>query len=96
MKHQQREETIKGNSPWVDVDLNRDGTEARVKVRYHRQSRAKDVQTDTWGTLDLGWLGLEDLACVGRTVAARLNEAQQLHIKRTEDLMRSVARQLNV
>ena len=96
MKYRQREEKIKGESPWVDVKLSADGNEALVKVQYARTQDRAGVRTTTFGTLDLGWLTLEDLACVGRTIAARLTEAQSAHYDFLDELMTGVRRQLAV
>jgi hypothetical protein len=96
MKYRQREEKVVGESPYVSVKLNGDGTEALVKVKYSRVRVAKDVKTTTFGTLDLGWLTLDELACVGRTIAARLTEAQAAHQAYLDDLMTGVRRQLAI
>ena len=94
MKYRQRDEKVRGDSPWVEYRLNPDGSEAYVKVTYSRTSVAKDVKTTTFGTLDLGWLSLGDLACVARTMSQALLEAQQKHQEYTDNLLRSVRRQL--
>jgi hypothetical protein len=96
MKYRQREEVVRGDSPYVAVKLNHDGTEALVTVQYARQSVAKDVKTTTFGKLELGWLSMEELACAGRTIAARLTEAQELHQTRLDELMTGIRRQLAV
>lgn len=96
MKYRQREEVVRGESPYLSVKLSGDGNEAYVKLQYARTSVAKDVKTTTFGTLDLGWLSLDDLACVGRTIAARLSEAQAAHQEYLDQLMTGVRRQLAV
>lgn len=96
MKYRQREEKVAGDSPYLSVKLNGDGSEAYVKVLYSRRRVAKDVKTTTFGTLDLGWLSLDELACVGRTIAARLSEAQAQHEVYLDGLMRGVRNELAV
>lgn len=94
MRYRQREELVRGDSPYVEVKLNDDGTEAHVVVQYARTSVAKDVKTTTFGKLDLGWLTLDDLACVARTMARALYNGQHLHMQYTNELMNGVSGQL--
>jgi len=91
VRYRQREEKVRGESPWVEVKLNVDGTQAYVKVSYGRSSTAKDVKTNTWGTLDLGWLSLDDLACVARTMSRAVYEAQHKHTQYTNELMNGIS-----
>lgn len=93
MKYRQREETIRGESPYLDVKLSGDGTSAKVRVLYSRTVDAKGVRTTTFGTLDLGELDPDDLACVGRTVMRRLVEARLAHDRYLTELIDSVEAQ---
>lgn len=94
VKYRQREETVRGNSPYVEALVRRDGSEARVTVQYMRQSVAKDVKTTTFGKLELGWLPLEELACAARTLSRALYEAQHAHLNHTNELMNGVSKQM--
>lgn len=94
MKYRQREEVVRGESPYMEVKLNSDGTEALVTVQYARTSVAKDVKTTTFGKLELGWLTLDDLACAARTLSRALYEGQHAYMEHTNQLMNSVSRQL--
>jgi hypothetical protein len=95
VKYRQRNEVVKGESLDVDVTLLADGNKAKVKVHYYRDRTVKDVETTTRGTLDLGVLSLDQLACVGRTIATRLEEARVMHEEYVADLMSGIARRLN-
>jgi len=95
MKYRLREEVVNGDSPYVYVKLNDDGTQAEVTIQYCRTRQAKDVKTTTFGSLELGWLELDDLACVGRTIAVKLKEARVLHEEYVAGLMTSIHNELN-
>lgn len=95
MRYRQREERVRGESPFLKVDVRGDGTEAQVQVQYARTSVSKDVKTTTFGVLDLGNLGPADLACVGRTIARALTEMQAKHENYLDAEMQSVRSMLS-
>jgi len=94
MKYRQREEIVRGDSPYVDVSVSGDGVEAKVVVQYARTSVAKDVKTTTFGKLDLGFLTPDDLACVGRTVARALETMKNRHATYLSELQAGIAERL--
>lgn len=94
MKYRHREETIRGDSPYVTALVTSDGSEAKVTVHYVRHSVAKDVKTTTFGKLELGWLSLDELACAARTLSRALYEAKHAHLNHTNELMNGVREQL--